>query len=163
MIWWVGGLIAFAIVIALSIPLMTDAVRGGISDHQRAPDAKTVDAIQHAWRAAGLSNQAAIAIMADLVFIGIYGIGCVLAGLHYKAHRSWQIRLLGRTALISGIVFLLTDYGETICQFIQLQRFTGDDMLAFIASSLRPIKMIAWTGSFVAVLCALAAERFASG
>ncbi len=160
-LWWVSGLIAFAIVIYLHIPLAIEAVPGGISDHQAAPDAKTVDAIQNAWRREGVSNQAAIAMIGDLIFIGIYGVGCVLVGMYYRAQGHGLLRMLGWVALSSGIVFLATDYGETICQFIQLMQQAGDDDLAGLASTVRPIKIAACVISFFAVLTALIVEHFA--
>ena len=49
-IWWVSGLIAFAITIYLGSPLAIEAVPGGILDHQQATDAAAVNAIQSAWQ-----------------------------------------------------------------------------------------------------------------
>lgn len=160
--WWIGGLVAFGIVIWLHLPLRIEAVPGGIGEHQRAPDAATVNAIHDAWRSAGVINEAAIAMIGDLVFIGIYGVGCVLAGLHYRARPQVVLRALGWTALVAGVVFLATDYGETIAQFIQLMRLEGDDRLAALASTLRPIKEVGWIGGFLAVILALVAERFST-
>ncbi len=161
-LWWLGGLIAFAITIYFHIPLATLAVPGGMAEHQSAPDAATVDAIQQAWRSDGLLNAAKIAMMMDLIFIGIFGIGCVLAGLHYRARKGNVLRPLGWAALASGVVFLITDYGETIAQFIQLTQFAGDDDLAAFASTLRPIKMAACIGGFLTVLIVLIADRVSS-
>lgn len=160
--WWVGGLIAFAITIYLHVPLATLAVPGGMAEHQSAPDAATVDAIQQAWQNDGLLNTAKIAMIMDLIFIGIFGIGCVLAGLHYRARDGSVLRALGWIALASGVVFLVTDYGETIAQFIQLMQFAGDDDLAAFASTVRPIKTVAWIGGFLIVLITLFADRFSS-
>jgi hypothetical protein len=165
-IWWAAGLFAFAVTIYFHIPLITDGVPGGISEHQSAPDAAAVDAIQNSWAAGGLMSAAKIAMVTDLIFIGIYGIGCVLAGLHYRA-RSWGggqafLRILGWGALVSGVVFLITDYGETIAQFIQLTQFAGDDDLAGFASTLRPIKMLTWSTGFLTVLAALIVDRFST-
>ncbi len=159
--WWVGGLIAFAITIGFHNPLITDGVPGGISEHQAAPDAATVDAIQQSWDADGLLNSAALAMITDLIFIGIYGIGCVLAGMYYRG-KGGILSLLGWAALASGAVFLVTDYGETIAQITQLMRFAGDDGLASFASTLRPIKMFTWTSGFFTVLAALIVDRLSS-
>ena len=161
MIWWGGGLIAFAITIYLGMPLAIDAVPGGILDHQAAPDAAAVNAIQNAWQDDGLIDTARTAMISDLIFIGIFGIGCVLAGLYYRG-RDGFLRLSGWIALISGIVFLVTDYGETISQFIQVTRMQGDDQLANIASTLQPIKIFSWIVAFLAVLIALVADSFSS-
>jgi len=160
-IWWVAGLTAFAITIGFHLPLVTEGVPGGMAEHQSAPDAATVDAIQQSWRSDGLWNAAAIAMITDLIFIGIYGIGCVLAGIYYRG-KGGILSLLGWGALASGAVFLVTDYGETIAQFIQLMRFAGDDDLASFASTLRPIKMFTWTSGFVTVLAALIVDRVSS-
>ncbi len=160
--WWVGGLIAFGITLYFHIPLITDGVPGGITEHQRAPDAATVNAIQSSWAADGLMGAASLAMITDLIFIGIYGIGCVLAGQYYRSGRNSVLRILGWAALISGVIFLITDYGETIAQFMQLTNEAGDDDLAAFASTLRPVKMLTWTTGFFTVLAALLADRFSS-
>ncbi|NNC52706.1 MAG: hypothetical protein HKO08_06680, partial [Erythrobacter sp.] len=51
---WAGGLVLFAIVIAIGMPLVLTEVPGGILDHQAVGTAAEVDRIQSAWRAAGL-------------------------------------------------------------------------------------------------------------
>ena len=162
LIWWLAGLAAFAFTLVLHIPLTIDAVPGGIGDHQRAPDAATVNAIHAGWQAAGVYGQAHWAMATDLIFIGIFGIGCVLAGLHYRVKQPAMLRALGWIALASGVVFLLTDYGETIAQFIQLLQNRGSDGLAQFASTLRPIKMVSWIGGFLSVLAALITDRCSS-
>ncbi len=160
--WFLGGLAAFAAVIVLHIPLVTDGVPGGIADHQSAPDAATVDRIHAAWQSAGVYTQAHWAIIGDLIFIGIYGVGCVLGGLYFKAKPKRILKLLGWIALLSGTVFLFTDYGETIAQFIQLTQERGSDGLASFASTLRPIKMVTWTSALLAIVAALVIERFST-
>ena len=160
--WWIAGLVAFGIVIWLGMPLAIEAVPGGILDHQHAPDAEAVNRIQHAWRDAGVLGTARTAMIGDLVFIGIFGIGCVLCGLHYRARPQGVLRALGWSAIASGLIFLAADYGETIAQLIQLVRFKGDDDLAALASGLRPIKVAAWIGGFLAVVFALIVERLSS-
>ncbi|MDJ0643529.1 MAG: hypothetical protein QNJ15_11970 [Erythrobacter sp.] len=160
--WFLSGLGAFAVTLVLHLPLVTEGVGGGIADHQRAPDAATVDAIHAAWKASGVYAQAHWAMVADLIFIGIYGLGCVLGGLHYIARSQLALRTLGWIALFSGIVFLFTDYGETVAQFIQLVRNRGSDHLAEFASTLRPVKMATWIGAFLAIVAALIAERFST-
>ncbi|WP_432200284.1 hypothetical protein ACRAQ7_11775 [Erythrobacter sp. W53] len=161
-IWWLGGLVAFAVTLYLHMPLVTEGVPEGIMEHQRAPDAITVDAIQSSWAMDGLSRTAMIAMISDLIFIGIYGVGCVLAGLHYRAQSSRVLKALGWAALASGVVFLLTDYGETISQLIQLMRSSGDDQLAHFASTVRPIKMLTWISGFLTVLAALLIDHFSA-
>ncbi len=163
LIWFLGGLAAFVVAIVLHVPLVVDGVPGGIADHQSAPDAAAVDAIHAAWQAAGVYAQARWAMVSDLIFIGIYGVGCVLGGLYYRAKSTIVLRLLGWIALFSGGVFLLTDYGETIAQFIQLVEQRGSDDLAQFASTLRPIKMVTWTSAFLAIIAALIVERYSTG
>ncbi|MEL7197343.1 MAG: hypothetical protein AAGL10_03420 [Pseudomonadota bacterium] len=155
---WVAGLIVFALIVYLHAPLAIAAVPGGISEHQAAPDAATVNAIQNAWAQAGLLDQAAIAMIGDLIFIGIYGAGCVLTGLHFRARGCRVLRMLGRLTLWSGAIFLFTDYAETICQFIQLMQAAGNDRLAAIASGVRPVKMLSFIAAFFAVIAALIAD-----
>lgn len=156
---WIGGLVLFAIVIGLSLPLILTEVPGGIGDHQAAATAAEVDRIQVAWRMAGLWNQAAIAMIGDLVFIGVYGVGCMLGGRHFMTSAAPRVRTLGMVALFAGFSFLVTDYTETVAQFVQLVQFAGDDVLAGIAATVRPIKMAAWIIATLAILLAFAVER----
>ena len=160
--WWAAGLLAFGIVIAVSLPLSIDAVPRGIIDHQRAGDAAVVDTIQLAWKAAGLLTLARIAMVADLIFIGIFGVGCVLAGLHYRARPQVVLRVLGWCTIVSGLIFLASDYGETIAQVIEVMRFKGDDDLAALAATLRPVKEVSWIAAFLAILAALGVDRFST-
>lgn len=155
--WFVAGIIALGVVIVLELPL------GGTMDaHRSAPDAAAVNAIQHGWRGDLLLDDARRAMIGDLVFIGIYGAGCVLAGLYFRARDQVVLRALGWTALASGVAFLACDYAETVSQFIQLMRFAGDDDLAGLASSLGPPKLASWIAGFLAVILGLIAERLSS-
>lgn len=157
--FWVGGLVLFAIVIALSLPLGITEVPGGIGDHQAAATAMEVNRIQRAWAEVGLLDQARLAMIGDLVFIGVYGVGSVLGGLWFNRIGTGGLKSLGRLIVLAGAVFLITDYAETICQFIQLTNFAGDDTLAEIAATARPPKMLAWLVSFFGMLLALALRR----
>lgn len=156
---WLGGLAAFAVVILLSLPLAVPEVPGGIMDHQSAGSAAEVDRIQRAWEAASLWPQARLAMIGDLVFIGIYGIGAVLGGRWYLRSTRSVLRVLGGLALASGALFLATDYTETNSQLIQLLQRAGDDDLAALAATVRPVKMAAWVTSFVVLIAALLLER----
>lgn len=160
--WFLGGLGAFAITLALHAPLAVDGVPRGIVEHQGAPDAATVDRIHATWKAAGVYGQAHIAMISDLIFIGIYGVGCVLGGLYYRSKRSAALRVLGTVALVAGALFLVTDYGETIAQFIQLVQGRGSDGLAGLASSLGPTKIASWISAFLALVAALIVERYST-
>ncbi|QUL38504.1 hypothetical protein [Erythrobacter sp. JK5] len=163
-LWWFWcGVAAFALAVYVHLPLMTEGVPGGIADHQAAPDAATINAIQQSWRSDGLWTQAAVAMVVDLVFIGIYGVGCLLGGIYFRASDRTVLLALGWVAYLSAIAFVISDYGETISQIIQLWSFKGDDGLAMAASTLRPIKMVAFTSAFLAIIAALAIERFSTG
>lgn len=156
---WIGGLVAFAIVVALSLPLVLTAVPRGIIDHQAAGTAMQVDRIHSAWALAGVYGQARTAMLADLAFIGIYGVGSVLGGRWFMRSSQRRVRLLGMLALGAGVVFLASDYAETISQLVQLVRHAGDDRLARLAALSQPVKAVAWLASFGAIAAALILER----
>lgn len=158
--WWLNGIVAFAIAVILHNPLIIEAVPGGILDHQAAPDAVSVDAIQAAWQSAGLIKQARIAMIADLAFIGLYGVGVVLGGLYFRAASGKSLRMIGWIALVCGIVFLSTDFSETIAQYIQLNQMAGDDGLAGMASLMGVPKMLSFIVAFIALIAGLLVERF---
>ena len=157
---WLVGLVAFAIAIALGAPLVIEGVPQGILDHQAAGSAAEVNRIQGLWEAAGLTATARGAMIADLVFIGIFGAGCVLGGLYYRSARAPWLKLMGYAALVSGIVFLITDYAETIVQFIQLSSGQGADTLARLAALCQPIKVVSWMAAFLSILLGLIGEPF---
>ncbi|EAQ30435.1 hypothetical protein NAP1_06645 [Erythrobacter sp. NAP1] len=162
LLWWIGGLVAFGIVIWLGSGITGGEVTLGILDHQAAGTAARVDEIQQQWLAGGVLDLARIAMAGDLVFIGIYGIGCVLAGVYYRSRPQIVLKVFGLTALVAGVLFLATDYGETIAQFIQLMELQGDDDLAGFAATLRPVKVFAFIAATLAVIGALLAERLSS-
>lgn len=157
---FVLGLVAFAVVVVCALPLFVTAVPGGLGDHQAAATAAEVDRIQQAWRAAGVEGMARATMFADLVFIGIFASGCMIAGAHLR--RTGE-RLLGMAAIVGGVVFMVTDYAETIAQTIQLLRFAGDDGLAGLAATVRPVKTAAFILALVGVLGALARRKFGRG
>ena len=162
MIWWGAGLAIFAFSIFLHSPLTITGVPGGILDHQAAGSAARVNEIQQLWAEAGLLGRARLAMQSDLIFIGIYGIGAVLAGAYFRTRPSRLLRPAGLVLIVSGIAFLVSDYLETILQFIQLDRLSGDNTLSAIAAACGPIKVAAFLASFALVLIALAFERFSS-
>lgn len=153
---WIGGLVLFALVVVLSLPLVLTQVPGGILDHQAAGTAAEIDRIQRAWAEAGLLDQARIAMIADLVFIGVYGAGSVLGGLYFRRIGTGVLRGLATTIILAGAVFLVTDYTETIAQFIQLSSFEGDNGLAGLAAEVRPLKMACWLITFLGMVLAFA-------
>ncbi|MCF8881544.1 hypothetical protein L5849_02400 [Erythrobacter sp. SN021] len=158
--WWLWGLVAFAIVIVLSMAVMhPESVTLGIAEHQAAGSAARVDEIQGQWREGGVRTLAIIAMLGDLVFIGIYGWGSWLAGRSFMAMRG-AARMLGMLIAISAITFLVTDYTETILQVVQLLSEQGSDWMAAVAATVRPVKIVAWIATFGGVLTALAIRRF---
>ena len=160
--WWLWGLLAFAIVIVLSMAVMhPESVTLGIAEHQAAGSAARVDEIQGQWREGGVRTLAIIAMLGDLVFIGIYGWGSWLAGRSFMAMRG-AARMLGMLIAISAITFLVTDYTETILQVVQLLSEQGSDWMAAVAATVRPVKIVAWIATFGGVLMALAVRRFGS-
>ena len=160
--WWLWGLVAFAIVIVLSMAVMhPESVTLGIAEHQAAGSAARVDEIQGQWREGGVRTLAIIAMLGDLVFIGIYGWGSWLAGRSFMAMRG-AARMLGMLIAISAIIFLVTDYTETILQVVQLLSEQGSDWMAAVAATVRPVKIVAWIATFGGVLMALAVRRFGS-
>ena len=157
--WW-GGLALFALVIALGLPLEANGAPG-IVDHQAAGSARAVNAIHAAWAAESNLGQARMAMLADLVFIGVYSIGLMLGGWYFWRTGTGAIALLGLVALAAGAVFLVTDYGETIAQFIQLMRERGGDRLAVLAATLQPPKIAAWIAGTLAIVLAFIGRRLA--
>lgn len=153
--FWIGGLVLFAIVIAIGLPLGIEEVPGGILDHQAAGTDVEVDRIQQAWMAAGLYGHARIAMLGDLVFIGIYGVGSLLGGIWLWREHAGLLRTFGAIVALAAVTFLITDYTETIAQFIQLTSKRGDWLLASLAAEVRPIKVAAWLVTFVGLLAAL--------
>ena len=158
--WWLGGLALFAIVIWLHAPLAIDAVPGGIGDHQAAGTAAEVDRIQREWRLAGLNDRAAVAMLGDMVFIGIYAFGSLLGGRVLRASGGRVQRLLGDAVIAGSIVFCVTDYLVTICQFVQFMQMRGSDLLAATAATVQPVKIIAWIVTFFGILAGLVVRRF---
>lgn len=161
LLFWVGGLFVFAIVIAIGLPLGIPGVPEGILDHQAAGTAARVNEIHGSWAAEGLLRTAKFAMAADLVFIGIYGLGSVLGGWYYWRTGLGVVKVLGIAVFFAGLVFLFTDYGETIAQFFQLMRDKGGNRLAGFAATMQPIKMVAWMVTFFGVIIAFAIRKIA--
>ena len=157
--WWIAGLLALGVVALMNGPLDIEGVKGGMTAHQKAGSAKAVEDIHELWIEADLYEWAQAAIVTDLVFIAICSIGTYLMGRQFRASGSGIVRMAGLFALATGLVFMLTDYAETIAQAIQLFEREGSDRLAAIAATVRPVKMAAWIAAFLAVLAGLVMER----
>lgn len=69
---WLAGLGIFGVFIVLGM-LAGDASQYNIVDHQAADTAEMVNTIQADWRANGLRNAVIYGMIADFVFIAVYG------------------------------------------------------------------------------------------
>lgn len=155
---WLIGLAMFAGLILLSF-VRGDASQYTILDHQAAGTAAMVDTIQSDWRANGLRTLAIFSMIGDLIFIGVYGWGSYLAGRSFQHIGSGFVRLTGLVVAVAAIIFLVTDYVETVLQLIQLLREQGSDWMAGTAATVRPIKVAAWIVTFLGVILALVVRR----
>lgn len=157
--YWLGGLLIFAGMIAVN-PWLANAVSpSGIMDHQSAASAMRVNAIQSAWQSANVMTVAKWSMVADLIFIIVYSFGAYCGGRLFAQSERPSLRRLGRVVVIAAILFLVTDYVETLCQFVQAFNFRGSDTLAGIAATAQPIKTTAFLTSFVGLLVALILRR----
>ena len=153
--WWLWGLVAFAVVMGLSAAITAPAsVTFDIIDHQTAGTAARVDQIQSQWAAGGVRLLAIVSMLGDLVFIGVYGWGSWLAGRSFMK-LGGLVRVLGALISVAALVFLVTDYCETLLQFVQMLRDRGSDPMAGIAATVQPVKVVAWIATFVGILLAL--------
>ncbi|MEP5938778.1 MAG: hypothetical protein ABJ239_10660 [Erythrobacter sp.] len=155
---WIIGLVMFALVIALGA-MVSSASVFGITDHQAAGTADQVDLIQADWRDNGVRTIAIISMIGDLLFIGVYGWGSYVAGRSFARMSNAAVRAIGWIVALAAIVFLVTDYVETILQVIQLIRESGSDLMAGIAATAQPVKSVAWIVTFFGVIAALIIRR----
>ncbi len=159
-IFWPTGLLFFVLAIMLSLPLTITAVPGGILDHQAAGTAAEVDRIHRAWHEAGVYRMAGMAMVADLVFIGIYALGCFFGGCAILYRAKGMLRPIGIMVCLSAIIFCVTDYGETIAQYLQYSRGAGELKLAAFAADMQPIKMVSFLAATIGVIAGLLLTRF---
>lgn len=159
-ILWPAGLALFAAIIWIGLPLGIEGVPGGILDHQAAGSAARVDAIQQAWIEAGLYDRALVAMLGDILFITVYGLGSWYGGLAFMQDERQRLRRLGMMLVGAAMLFIATDYAETFAQILQLWQQRGSDTLAGVAATVRPVKVVAWLVTFFGILAALAVRRF---
>jgi hypothetical protein len=145
--------------IAIDTWFIKDVSPWGISDHQSAGNAAKIDAIQRQWHADGVLWLARLSMVIDLVFIAVYSWGGWLGGKMMGVSNSSAARHLAILIMASAVLFGVTDYAETICQFVQVMQFKGSDRLAAIAAAARPVKFLAWIVTFVCLLVALLLRR----
>ncbi len=159
--YWLLGLLLFAAMIAMNPSISNALAPLGISDHQAAGSAERVNAIQMQWQADGVLWLARLSMAIDLLFIAIYSWGAWNGGKLMRADGAQTVRRIGVLVMVAAAVFVVTDYTETIAQFIQAVQFQGDDRLAGLAATVRPVKSLAWLTSFVGLLVALLLRRIA--
>ena len=159
--YWLLGLMLFAVMIVINPSLSNSVAPMGISDHQAAATAERVNAIQTSWQADGVLWLARLSMAIDLVFIGVYSWGAWLGGKVMRAQSGQGLRNLGLAIMVVAILFGLTDYTETLSQFVQVMRLEGSDALAGVAATVRPIKTVAFLTTFIGLLVALLLRRMA--
>ena len=157
--FWLAGLLLLAVQIVMNVWLMIDISPLGISDHQAAGSAARVDAIQFGWIAAGVMKLAVISMAVDLLYIGVYGWGAFAGGRMFAVSKMPALARLGKITMIATIGYCLADYAETICQFAQAAATGGNDALAWVAATARPIKSVLFLVTFFAILLTLAVRR----
>ena len=157
---WLAGLVLFGGVIWLSLPLAIEAVPGGIIDHQAAGSAAEVSRIQQAWARDDLTGNAQLAMLGDIAFIVVYGMGGWFGGLTFMQDARPRLKRLGWLLAGAAALFLASDLIETLAQIVQLMGDRGSDGLAKIAAIAQPIKMAAFLVTLVGVVAGLAVRRF---
>lgn len=147
------GMGVFAYLAATHAQFETVVAPGGILDHQSAGTGVRADQIHQAWKDKGVWSAVPVAMVLDLVFITLVTIGGVIAG--YLMARAGGLRgALGWLILGAWLVFAASDYAETGCQLVQVLADRGQDELAGLAASVKPLKLVAfviatlalWTG-----------------
>jgi hypothetical protein len=159
--YWLAGILLFAVMVAMNPFISNDLVPWGIEDHQAAATAERVTAIHMRWQGDGVLWLARVSMATDLVFIAVYSWGAWLGGKVMRAEAGASLRRLGVVIMVASAVFFVTDYVETICQFIQVIQFTGSDALAGTAALVKPIKSFAWLVTLFGLLMALLFRRMA--
>ncbi|MBK8374501.1 hypothetical protein [Sphingorhabdus sp.] len=159
--FWLAGLLLLALQIFLNVWLSNPISPMGIGDHQSAGTAIRVDQIHLGWKAAGVLDLARISMVIDLIFIGTYAFGAWQGGRAMRAEGTYVLSALGGLIMAAAVVFLLTDYTETICQFIQVMFDQGDNLLADTAATVKPFKTVAFLVTFIGLLVALLFRRMA--
>ncbi len=157
--YWLGGLLLLAVMIAVNPWLSSGAAPWGIRDHQSAATALRVNDIQQAWQATGVLGLARFSIALDLLFIAVYSFGAFRGGqmMRYTGHPV--LRRLGTVIMVAAALYPVLDYAETVCQFIQVVNFEGDDILASIAATAQPVKSVDFLVTFLGLLIALFIRR----
>ena len=157
--FWLSGLLLLALMIAMDPAFSNEISPLGMRDHQTAGTVLRVDAIQGAWRAAGVLNLARFGMAIDLVYIAIYAFGAYCGGRLFSQSPKPVLRRLGWTIAATAIIGGAADSIETLCQFVQIMTMKGDDLLAGVAATAQPVKTIAFLVTFFGLLMALYIRR----
>jgi hypothetical protein len=157
--YWLGGLLLFAVMIAMNPSISNDVAPFGISDHQAAGTAAKIDAIQGRWQADGVLWLAQLSMAIDLIFIAVYAWGAWLGGKVMREVHTPALGSVGLSIRVSAAIFLVSDYLETGSQFIQVMQVQGSDPLAGLAATVQPIKTVSWLTTFIGLLVALFLRR----
>ena len=89
-------------------------------------------------------------------------VGCscrFVAGRSLAANSQRAARVIGWAVAVAAVLFVITDYLETVLQFIQLLQDRGVDWMAATAGFAQPIKVAAWIATFVGVIAGWGAVR----
>lgn len=160
--FWLFGILLLAAQIVTNVWLATEATPLGMSDHQAAGKAVRVEAIHAGWAAAGVMDLAIYSMELDLIFIGVYAWGAFAGGRMFADSPQAMTARLGKVIMVAAVGFALADYAETISQLTQAAVTGGHDMLATVAATARPIKMILFLVTFFGALVALAIRSWKS-
>lgn len=160
--FWLLGILLLAAQVVMNVWLTTDAAPLGISDHQAAGTAARVNIIHAGWVASDVMDLAIYSMELDLIFIAVYAWGAFAGGRMFAASSHPMLARLGKVIIAAAIGFAITDYVETISQLTQAALIGGHDMLAGVAATARPVKMILFMVTFFGVLIGLAIRNWKS-
>ena len=157
--YWLAGILLLALQIVLNVWLVNDVSPLGISDHQAAGSAMRVDAIHAGWQASDVMKLALSSMILDCLFIGVYSWGAYAGGRLFASEQNALLSRLGKIITVAALGFCAADYAETISQLVQAIRGQGSDSLAYVAATVRPVKMVAFLVTFFGLLMALYIRR----
>jgi hypothetical protein len=143
--FWMTMAAAVTVFFALMLTneyLVTSSAPHGMTSHQSAWNASTVDAIQQSWEELGVFRIAGWFTAADYVFIMLFTLAGILHGRYVWYFSRYP--LFRKLALFEIFVLLLcglSDFIETTLQAVQMWTFAGDDILAFTAAVMQKVKI----------------------
>jgi hypothetical protein len=158
--YWIGGLLLLAFMAALNPFLANEVAPWAILDHQTAGSAMRVDAIQYGWARDGVLNLARFSIAVDLIFIPVYSWGAFCGGRVMRGNSNPKVARVGWLVMAAAAAYPFLDYSETICQFIQAIQFKGNDTLATIAATVKPVKSVVFLITVFGLLAAIIVRKY---